>query len=245
MGAGGGDEPPPVSSFLGCARLPASAIRPPKKERGVRRAGPRSDAYVSGRDTSLTPQKGLRPPAATSRDPLQPSVAALEDASTNLCNGGVCSLAAHRPEPGKDRLSLAPTDLSAAALAYATTARPAGTDHPDPSQPPTGPPNPDALRHLNLGRPAQAGLTRGTPRLPPNAPLPAKEPTRSERRAPEGVEVVPEALCSLSATADLLRDRCPPGPCGRRRRTAVLRTSRTSGSFAKEPQTDNNNRKVK
>lgn len=169
--------------FWAVLRRRLSAIRPPGKERGVRRAGPRSDAYVSGRDTSLTPQKGLRPPAATSGDPLQPSVAALEDASTNLCNGGACSLAAHRPEPGTDWLPLAPTHPSAAALAYATTARPAGTDHPDPPLPPTGPPNPDALRHLNLGRPARAGLTREPPAFRPMRPF--------RRRNPPGVNDAP------------------------------------------------------
>lgn len=226
MGAGGGDKPPSASSFW------AGFCRPKElagqKKRGVRRAGPRSDAYVSGRDTSLTPQKGLRPPAATSGAPLQPPLAALEDASTGPCNGGACGLAAHHPEPGKDWQSFAPTGPVRCDLGLRHD-RPTcrnGSSGSAPAARRTA--EPLAPCGASGSRPPRPGWPcAGTPAFRPMHPFRRRSPPGLNDAPPKGWRSFRRCCNPLSATADFLRSRCPPGPCGRCGEPAVLRTSRT------------------
>ena len=114
------------------------------------------------------------------------------------------------------------------------------------------PPKRPPLARRSLLRPEPGHVRPGCPprdasRLPPGTP-PSGEGTDTgiERRAPEGVEVVPEALLSSSATADPLRNRCPPGLSGRCASNRTSSARRVPGrSFSEGPKTDNNNRQVK
>ena len=82
----------------------------------------------------------------------------------------------------------------------------------------------EAVLPETRARPFRPGCSsRDASRLPPGAP-PSGEgtATRIERRAPEGVEVVPEALFSSSAATGPLRNRCPPGLSDRRANRTAL-----------------------
>ena len=114
------------------------------------------------------------------------------------------------------------------------------------------PPKRPPLARRSLLRPEPGHVRPGCPprdasRLPPGAP-PSGEgtDTRIERRAPEGVEVVPEALLSSSAATGPLRNRCPPGLSDRRAPNRTSSARRVPGrSFSEGSGTDNNNREVK
>ena len=114
------------------------------------------------------------------------------------------------------------------------------------------PPKRPPLARRSLLRPEPGHVRPGCPprdasRLPPGAP-PSGEgtDTRIERRAPEGVEVVPEALLSSSAATGPLRNRCPPGLSDRRAPNRTSSARRVPGrSFSEGSETDNNNREVK
>ena len=149
------------------------------------------------------------------------------------------------PAPGKiesrpcaNRLSAAPSappvrNVAASNLA-AVTARTGRTIHPEPPCR-LGPSDPPLLakpraQPLRPGNPSQ-----DHPRLPPGAP-PSGEgtATRIERRAPEGVEVVPKALLSSSAATTPFGIGALPGfKTAARTEPHFLRTSRTGEKLLK------------
>jgi hypothetical protein len=237
-GAGGGDSlrrhhrfRPPRSRRGNAGRRNGLSLKRTcrRNKRGVRRAGPRSDAKRARAGHEPDASGGFWPPAAavqasfaTACDRPESARRPLQRRELRPC--GRRSRTQERPSIPAE-LPARPETARSCDRAY----RPCRTTHPDSPCYRPACRTADALRRRTIRPPRPGWPTRVNPRLPPAAPASGEAcDRRIERRAPEGVEVVPEVLCSLSATADPLRDRCPPGLCGRRRRAAILRTSRTS-----------------
>jgi hypothetical protein len=225
-------------------------LRPPNKEAsGALDRDPTLD--VSGRDTGLTPQEFITPGHNVQVSFARPG-RRLEGASADPRNDGR-SLTARGPGPGKDvvhsRVDLpvrcdpraAGRDVAASIFAaLATRSGRIGSSGAIPSTGRAAGPLfvriPFArLPHEMMCLPPRPGMSyAGTPRLSPGS-LPSGEGSvaRIERRAPEGVEVVPEGLSPSSAATVLFRSGALPAFRPLCRRTACLCTSCTVCRVAK------------
>ncbi len=244
-GVPAGEYPPPASFFSGAGaqdKAPKSAPQSrrikrgkwcPQNKRGVRRAGPRSDAIVSGRDTKPDASGACapwphRPDFRPDRRPMlwRKHRTAFEPAGPRPCGLG--------PASGKDQefccgagpsaATSAPLARSVAASNSRRRAARLGRNGSSGTVSAAGRAAVPCSKRSSLARPPlgtgpkplRPGSPRGiTPAFRPARPLPAKGPPPGLNDAPPKGWRSFRRRCFVVRGHDLLRDRRPPGLSGR------------------------------
>lgn len=235
-------------------------------KRGVRRAGPRSDANVSGRDTNLTPRE-LTPPgrsirASPARACLRPGTSA--DRTLTMAGQDLAARprTREREEPPLRQAARPPCPRCAGWDRCRSPPRrrdrPTGRNGSSgTAPPPTGPSNPclpkgrplrgGRLRDQSPAASARAALRGMTPAFRPMRPLPAKGPTPGLNDAPPKGWRSFRRRCFRRPRSPSLSEPVPSRafrpPCEPNRSSSARRVPRRS--FSERLRTDNNNRQVK